>query len=55
MHISRHTSEGFALQLVEGMDAIADTVDDECKLYDTCANWNNWVDSVGFYQQDSGV
>ncbi|KAJ4359578.1 uncharacterized protein N0V89_000133 [Didymosphaeria variabile] len=54
-HIGWHTSEGFALQIVEGLDMIEGTVKDKCGLYDTCAKWDDWVESVAFYQQDSGV
>lgn len=52
---NRHTSEGFALQIVEGIDAIGGTVKDKCGLYDTCKRWDDWVGGVGFNQYDSGV
>lgn len=48
---------GFALQILEGQSMIKDTTsnDDKCAMYDTCANWNAWVDGRGFKQHDSGV
>lgn len=54
-HIGWHTSEGFALQIVEGLDLIEGTVKDKCGMYDTCARWDDWVNDVAFYQHDSGV
>ncbi|KAF1363016.1 hypothetical protein EJ07DRAFT_162968 [Lizonia empirigonia] len=54
-HIGWHTSMGFALQILEGQSMIKDTVKDECVLYGTCANWNEWVAQRDFKQHDSGV
>ncbi|KAI3342395.1 multicopper oxidase [Ustulina deusta] len=53
-HIGWHTSQGFALQLVERSSEIANTTDMDA-LQNTCANWNNYQDTAGIEQDDSGV
>ncbi|KAI1419389.1 multicopper oxidase [Xylaria sp. FL1777] len=53
-HIGWHTSQGFALQLVERSSEIANTTNMDT-LDDTCTNWNNYQDAAGIKQDDSGV
>ncbi|KAK0107229.1 hypothetical protein ONS95_003931 [Cadophora gregata] len=53
-HIGWHTSEGFALQLVERIDDIA-AITDYDTLNSTCAAWNSYVDESGVESEDSGV
>ncbi|KAI3326116.1 multicopper oxidase [Xylariaceae sp. AK1471] len=53
-HIGWHTSQGFALQLVERSSEI-EAITDVDALQDTCTNWNNYQDSAGIEQDDSGV
>lgn len=53
-HIGWHTSQGFALQLVERSSEIEATTDMDA-LQDTCANWNKYQDKTGLDQEDSGV
>ncbi|KAI1811405.1 multicopper oxidase [Poronia punctata] len=53
-HIGWHTSQGFALQLVERSSDIA-AITDLSSLQDTCAAWNTYQDNTGLVQEDSGV
>ncbi|KAH6652707.1 multicopper oxidase [Truncatella angustata] len=53
-HIGWHTSEGFALQLVERQSEIAATVDED-SMNQTCDNWNAFQDNNDIVQEDSGV
>ncbi|KAI0431198.1 multicopper oxidase [Xylaria sp. FL1042] len=53
-HIGWHTSQGFALQLVERSSEI-EAITDIDTLSDTCTAWNNYQDSAGIEQDDSGV
>ncbi|GAP84520.1 putative multicopper oxidase [Rosellinia necatrix] len=53
-HIGWHTSQGFALQLVERNSEIA-AITDMDSLQGTCAAWNEYQDSTGLEQEDSGV
>ncbi|CAJ2502444.1 Uu.00g098380.m01.CDS01 [Anthostomella pinea] len=53
-HIGWHTSQGFALQLVERASEIAATVDSKV-VDDTCAAWNAYASAGAVVQEDSGV
>ncbi|RWA15010.1 hypothetical protein EKO27_g51 [Xylaria grammica] len=53
-HIGWHTSQGFALQLVERKSEIEAFIDTD-SLSDTCTTWNAYQDSAGIEQEDSGV
>ncbi|ETS82116.1 hypothetical protein PFICI_07118 [Pestalotiopsis fici W106-1] len=53
-HIGWHTSEGFALQLIERQSEIAATVNAE-NLNQTCNKWNAFKDKYHIVQDDSGV
>lgn len=53
-HIGWHTSQGFALQLVERESEIEAITDTET-LADVCTTWNDYQDSTGLTQEDSGV
>lgn len=53
-HIGWHTSEGFALQLVERVDEIA-ALTDYTTLNSTCAAWETYAETSGVERDDSGV
>ncbi|KAH7407626.1 Cupredoxin [Cadophora sp. MPI-SDFR-AT-0126] len=53
-HIGWHTSEGFALQLVERIDEITALTDYDT-LNSTCTAWDTYVDESGVVSEDSGV
>ncbi|KAI0394280.1 multicopper oxidase [Xylariaceae sp. FL0594] len=54
-HIGWHTSQGFALQLVERESEIQQSITDMTGLQDTCAAWNTYQSDAGVQQEDSGV
>jgi hypothetical protein len=54
LKIGWHTSEGFALQLIERQSEIAATVNAQV-LNQTCAKWNAFKDKMHIVQDDSGV
>jgi hypothetical protein len=51
-HIAWHTSEGFAVQLLERQSEI---VIDETALNATCAKWQKYAHKDDVVQHDSGV
>ncbi|KAI0400497.1 multicopper oxidase [Xylaria palmicola] len=53
-HIGWHTSQGFALQLVERNSDIAN-VTGLAAIQETCDTWNTYQDTSGLVQEDSGV
>lgn len=53
-HIGWHTSEGFALQLVERSSEIVDLMDTD-SMQATCAAWNDYITTSSIEQDDSGV
>ncbi len=53
-HIGWHTSEGFALQLVERYSEIAGLMD-YTTLNSTCAAWDTYVSADSVVEDDSGV
>jgi len=53
-HIGWHTSEGFALQLVERYDELAALVDYET-LEAGCAAWDTYVAAGDVVEDDSGI
>lgn len=53
-HIGWHTSEGFALQIVERVDEIPGITDTDI-LNDTCDAWNTYAVANDMYAEDSGV
>jgi FtsP/CotA-like multicopper oxidase with cupredoxin domain len=53
-HIGWHTSEGFALQLVERYSEIAALIDYDT-LNSTCAAWDTYVSADSIVEDDSGV
>jgi FtsP/CotA-like multicopper oxidase with cupredoxin domain len=53
-HIGWHTSEGFALQLVERYSEIAALTDYDT-LNSTCTAWDSYVTTSGVEEDDSGV
>ncbi|KAH8879996.1 multicopper oxidase [Thozetella sp. PMI_491] len=54
-HIGWHTSQGFALQLVERADEIAGTISSSSSMADTCSNWAAYANRAELVQEDSGV
>jgi hypothetical protein len=53
-HIAWHTSEGFALQLLERESEIVALMD-VTSLNSTCANWDAYTAEDDVIQDDSGV
>jgi len=53
-HIGWHTSEGFALQLVERYSEISALIDYDT-MNSTCAAWDTYVSSDDIVQDDSGA
>jgi len=53
-HIGWHTSEGFALQIVERYDEIAALIDYDT-LNSTCAAWDTYATANSIVEDDSGV
>ncbi|KAI9048532.1 hypothetical protein LZ554_007365 [Drepanopeziza brunnea f. sp. 'monogermtubi'] len=53
-HIGWHTSEGFALQLVERSDEMVEMIDYD-SLNSTCTAWDAYVAVSGVVSEDSGV
>lgn len=59
-HIAWHTSEGFALQLIE-LESEMTALMDVDVINSTCTNWNLYtaeddiVQSSSYYQNDSGI
>ncbi|KAI0974207.1 multicopper oxidase [Xylaria arbuscula] len=53
-HIGWHTSQGFALQLVERGSEIENITNLDA-INGTCANWNDYQTSANVTQEDSGV
>ncbi|KAL9618623.1 MAG: hypothetical protein Q9160_006664 [Pyrenula sp. 1 TL-2023] len=53
-HIGWHTSEGFALQIVERYSEIAG-ITDSTALSDNCDSWSTFQTSNSIVQEDSGV
>ncbi|EFQ29014.1 multicopper oxidase [Colletotrichum graminicola] len=53
-HIGWHTSQGFALQLIERPNEIA-AITNTDKVTDTCTKWNAYVLANSVHQEDSGV
>lgn len=53
-HIGWHTSEGFALQVVERESEISGIVDTSV-MNDTCSTWDTYEDASGITEEDSGV
>lgn len=50
-HIAWHTSEGFAVQILERKSEISI---DRTQLDSTCINWNKYVAAKDVGQHDSG-
>lgn len=53
-HIGWHTSEGFALQLVERLDEIPALVDNGT-MKEVCDAWATYSETTLYVQDDSGV
>lgn len=46
---------GFALQIIEGLEDIKDTVEYPCQMNDTCDAWHAYAEEYGIQVTDSGV
>lgn len=46
---------GFALQIIEAQDQIAETVSDSCAVEEQCQAWNSYATQYGIVVDDSGV
>lgn len=46
---------GFALQIIEGLDEIKETVEYECQMNDTCDSWHAYAQQYGIETTDSGI
>lgn len=53
-HIAWHTSEGFALQIIERISEIPALIDSDV-MNTTCSNWDTYVADDDVVQDDSGV
>ncbi|KAF2115268.1 laccase-1 [Lophiotrema nucula] len=53
-HIGWHTSEGLALQFVERESEVPALVDYQAANA-TCAKWDEWANTIGIEEEDSGV
>ena len=53
-HVGWHTSQGFALQLLEQVGDITSTVD-RSTLDGTCKRWKEFATKNNIIQDDSGV
>ncbi|PQE21062.1 putative Laccase-2 protein [Rutstroemia sp. NJR-2017a WRK4] len=54
-HIAWHASEGLAMQFVETQSQIAIGMSDTNTFDQTCSNWNKYVPSEEFAEDDSGI
>ncbi|WPG98512.1 laccase-2 [Acrodontium crateriforme] len=46
-HVGWHVAQGFALQIIENLDGIKDTVHNSCLLNDTCTAWKKYAAANG--------
>lgn len=53
-HIGWHTSEGFALQIVERYDEIAG-ITNSTAVEENCSAWTSFQEEAGIEQDDSGI
>jgi len=54
-HIGWHAAMGFALQIIENLDGIKDTVKQPANLNDNCASYNAYAAQNGIGTADSGI
>lgn len=54
-HIGWHTSEGFALQILERYTEIQDSLIDYDTLNSTCSAWTTYAEANSVEEEDSGV
>lgn len=55
--IAQHNSMGFALQIIENLEGIKDTVQDECQMEEVCKSWKAYANAYDVFTDDidSGV
>jgi hypothetical protein len=46
---------GFALQIIENLENIADTVTHGGMIEDTCSSWTDYANAYNVFTNDSGV
>lgn len=46
---------GFALQIIEGLEEIKETVEYPCQLEENCESWNAYAEEYGIVVADSGI
>jgi len=54
-HIGWHAAMGLALQIIENLDGIKDTVTDSCLLEDTCKAYREYATEYDLTTNDSGI
>lgn len=54
-HVAWHSSQGFALQLVEFQDQMAGQLTDNYDLGRLCMTWNAYTKNEMYVQHDSGI
>lgn len=46
---------GFALQIIENLDGIADTIKYPGQIEDVCSSWTDYANAYNIVTSDSGV
>ncbi|KAK5167025.1 uncharacterized protein LTR77_007754 [Saxophila tyrrhenica] len=54
-HIGWHNAMGFALQIIENLEGIADTIKYGGQIEDTCSAWSEYAAAYNIVTEDSGV
>lgn len=54
-HIAWHASEGLALQFVESESSIAASFTDPEIFEDICSDWDDYIPTEAFAEDDSGI
>lgn len=54
-HIGWHAAMGFALQIIENLEGIAETVDDGEQLNGLCSSWASYATETNFVVGDAGI
>lgn len=54
-HVAWHSSQGFALQMVESQDPMRAQINDTWNLGRLCYTWDNYSQNMIYAQYDSGI
>ena len=46
---------GFALQIIENLEGIADTIKNGGQIEDTCSAWTDYQTAYNIVENDSGI